>query len=84
MSKLFVGLRSMRAKMAKVFQFYAKFSAYVGFVLRVFNIYNTGIDSATIEKIQPGKKYSVLTIRLSIAFVMIPIYQHLSTLKLYR
>ena len=32
----------------------------------------------------PGKKYSVLTTPLSIAFVMIPIYQHLSTLKLYR
>ena len=32
----------------------------------------------------PGKKYSVLTISLSIAFVVIPIYQHLSTLKLYR
>ena len=32
----------------------------------------------------PGKKYSVLTIPLSIAFVVIPTYQHLSTLKLYR
>ena len=33
---------------------------------------------------RPGKKYSVLTTLLSIAFVVIPIYQHLSTLKLYR
>ena len=32
----------------------------------------------------PGKKYSVLTTPLSIALVVIPIYQHLSTLKLYR
>ena len=30
-----------------------------------------------------GKKYNILTILLSIAFVVIPIYQHLSTLKLY-
>ena len=30
----------------------------------------------------PGKKYNILTILLSIAFVVIPIYQHLSTLKL--
>ena len=29
----------------------------------------------------PGKKYNILTILLSIAFVVIPIYQHLSTLS---
>ena len=42
------------------------------------------VTLVTIELITPGKKYSVLTTPLSIAFVMIPIYQHLSTLKLYR
>ena len=31
----------------------------------------------------PGEKYNILTILRSIAFVVIPIYQHLSTLKLY-
>ena len=41
-------------------------------------------DSDSDISLIPGKKYSVLTTPLSIAFVVIPIYQHLSTLKLYR
>ena len=43
-----------------------------------FNIVN--LTSSCV----PGKKYSGLTIPLSIALVVLPIYQHLSTLKLYR
>ena len=40
--------------------------------------------SCNLSRQQAGKKYSDLTTPLSIAFVEIPIYQHLSTLKLYR